>query len=52
MKRLTNQVADVRRSREQWREKAEAAAGAVKRMEAALAAETVARQEAEKKGPH
>jgi septal ring factor EnvC (AmiA/AmiB activator) len=52
MKRLTNQVADVRRSRERWREKAEAAEGAAKRMEAALEAETVARREAQKKGAH
>lgn len=51
VKRLSNQAADVRRSRERWREKA-AAEGAVKRMEAALAAETVARREAEKKGAH
>jgi len=50
MKRLTNQVADVRRSRERWRQKAEAAEGAVKRLETALAAENAARQEAEKKG--
>ena len=52
MKRLTNQVADVRRSRERWRQQAEAAEAAAKRMETALAAETVARREAEKKGAH
>jgi uncharacterized protein YlxW (UPF0749 family) len=51
-KRLTNQAADARRSRERWREKAEAAEAAAKQLEAALAAETTARAEAEKKGAH
>jgi septal ring factor EnvC (AmiA/AmiB activator) len=52
MKRLTNQLADVRRSRERWRGKAEAAEGMVAQLEAALAAESVADPEAEKKGAH
>jgi vacuolar-type H+-ATPase subunit D/Vma8 len=51
-KRLTNQAADARRSRDQWREKAVAAEATAKQLEAALAAETTARAETEKKGAH
>lgn len=53
MKRLTNQVADVRRSRARWRQKAEAAEEAVQQLQAALAAaNSVMPPEAEKKGAH